>query len=170
MPILRRLQISALLWLLTVVIVCLAAPLGYRHIQFRRMIAKHRDEYKRLAADIPYRGADGRGYEVLIFIPVFGGFPGSNPQTVVVTDKFFGELSSTIVYDGQSKFDAAVVEYVDGAPFLAITRVYRPMYGGIGTSRYALNAAGVVPAGDVQWNDRNYWERYFASLFREAGG
>jgi len=159
---LRRSQITALLWLFALLTVCFAVPVAYSGIQYRRLVAKHHD--KELAAEFPFTDEDGRGCHVFVFTPLFQGWPGTNPQTVVVTDRFFAELACTEVDDGESMFSAAAVERLDGAPCLKVTRVYRPMWGGIGTRRYKLAASGVSPSGDVCWDDPTYWRRQFDRL------
>ena len=95
---------------------------------------------------------DEQGYRIFLFDPTTKMWPGSQPQTIVVTDEDF-RLRYWTEVGGEPMFHSAKLETTNGKVVLAITcqhrRRLRP--NNIGIYRYRLSPSGLQMIGAVEW-------------------
>lgn len=145
----------------------------------RKLLARHTGQANRLVFKEAFLDQTGTPLRVFLFEARQQGFPGSQPQQIVITDHDFQErVAWTADYPEEIMrvtasapiVHSAALEFVDGAPILAMTCLHRG--GGYGTYRYSLSATGVQRIGEVEWDPRLEaeldWRNKHADIYGHA--
>ena len=92
----------------------------------------------------------GRTCRVLLFDTLTKSWPGSQPQTVVLTDEEY-DLLAWRELGGSPVYQSARLEKRGGSTVLAVTCSHRR--GPRGTYRYSLSLGGISRVGDIEWDE-----------------
>lgn len=124
---------------------------------------------KRLAFHRKYRLGDGIRH-VFVFDPVLHSWPGTQPETIVITDALHRVLDWKEV-GGSPMFGGAAFEHAENAgPVLLITREHRHTIPNPkrGIYRFSLKNDTITPSPEIEWLYKDEAERAQYVRWRKA--
>lgn len=111
--------------------------------------------FKTMVFQSPFRAVSGRRCIAFVFDQQVHSWPGSQPQTIIITDSQCRLLTWKEV-GGSPMFCHAWMEVVGNDPTTLTIACNHRFLRGFGVYRYVVEPSGVRRLGDVEWIDKQH--------------